>query len=218
LRIQSALKKTPGSGPLLKEGYRGDPVAALQARLDQLGFPNGKNDGVFGAKTALAVEKFQQSVGLKADGVVGKDTWKKLGIDVKGRVQVPGGGSGGDVNAGEWGGSKKVANAAKAIAVAMRIPVTSQKRNLADTIRVKSSKSSDHYTGIKNAFAVDFGVAGARGDQLARAIADKYGIPRGNIGTSNGHVINVAGARYRLKLLWRVLGHFDHVHLGIRRV
>jgi peptidoglycan hydrolase-like protein with peptidoglycan-binding domain len=214
IQTQSVAKKTPGSGPLLKEGDRGSGVKALQKRLAQLGFlPKGSDDGVFGVNTEKAVMKFQSSVKLKPDGIVGKNTWKKLGINVKDT------GGGGTITAGgPWGGSQNVANAAKRIAAAMGIPVTSQKRNLADTRRVGSSTDSDHYTGIKTAFAVDFGVSGARGDQLARAIASKYGIPPGKIGTFNGHVVRVGGASYRLHLFWRVAGHFDHVHLGVRRV
>jgi peptidoglycan hydrolase-like protein with peptidoglycan-binding domain len=213
IQTQSVAKQTPGSGPLRKKGDRGKEVKALQKRLNELGFlPKGTDDGVFGVNTEKAVMKFQSSVKLKPDGIVGKNTWKKLGIDVKDT------GGGGTITAGgPWGGSQKVANAAKAIASARSIPVTSQKRNLSDTIRVGSSTSSDHYTGNKTAFAVDFGVSGTRGDQLARAIATKYGIPQGNIGTFNGHVIKVGGAKYRLHLFWRVNGHFDHVHLGVRR-
>jgi peptidoglycan hydrolase-like protein with peptidoglycan-binding domain len=220
MKVVARAKQNPGSGPLLKEGYRGAPVKALQKRLDQLGFANGANDGVFGKNTERAVKQFQRSVGLEPDGIVGKGTWRMLGIDVKGKVQKPGRVSGGgSIDAGGgWGGSQNVANAAKRIAASMGIPVTSQKRNLADTIRVGSTTASDHYTGNKTAFAVDFGVSGARGDQLARAIARKYGIPQSNIGTFNGHIIRVDGASYRLQLLWRVAGHFDHVHLGIRRV
>jgi peptidoglycan hydrolase-like protein with peptidoglycan-binding domain len=219
MKVAARAKENPGSGPTLKEGYRGGPVKALQKRLDQLGFANGANDGIFGKATERAVKKFQRSFGLPADGVVGDKTWRMLGIDVKGKVQKPGGvGGGGSVSSGGgWGGSAGVANAAKRIAASMGIPVTSQKRNLAETIRVGSTTASDHYTGNKTAFAVDFGVSGARGDQLARAIAQKYGIPQGNIGTFNGHIIRVGGANYRLQLLWRVAGHFDHVHLGIRR-
>jgi murein DD-endopeptidase MepM/ murein hydrolase activator NlpD len=119
---------------------------------------------------------------------------------------------------GGWGGSEGVADAAKAIARDLGVPVTSQKRDAAQTRRLDSNFGSDHYTGNTNAFAVDLGVSGARGDQLARAIAQKYGIPESNIGTYNRHVINVDGKRYSLQLLWKVQGHFDHVHLGIRRV
>jgi hypothetical protein len=64
---------------------------------------------------------------------------------------------------------------------------------------------------------VDFGVRGSRGDDLARRLADDYGIPRSSIGTYNRHTINVDGQRFSVQLLWRVSGHYDHVHLGIRR-
>jgi LysM repeat protein len=124
----------------------------------------------------------------------------------------------GGIHAGKgWGGSEGVADASKEIAAQLGIPVTSQKRDLAATRRVGSSTGSDHFTGNPNAFAVDFGVSGARGDQLARQIAQRYGIPESNIGTFNRHTINVDGQRYSLQLLWKVQGHFDHVHLGIRR-
>jgi len=84
-----------GSGPTLRQGARGEPVRALQARLNVLGFKSGTADGVFGAKTLAAVKAFQQSRGLVADGVVGPKTWDKLGINVKGPVSTPGTGGGG---------------------------------------------------------------------------------------------------------------------------
>jgi murein DD-endopeptidase MepM/ murein hydrolase activator NlpD len=123
-----------------------------------------------------------------------------------------------DIHAGRgWGGSEGVADAAKAIARDLGVPVTSQKRNAEQTRRLDSNFGSDHYTGNANAYAVDLGVSGAKGDQLAKAIAKKYGIPESNIGTYNRHVITVDGQKYSLQLLWRVQGHFNHVHLGIRR-
>jgi hypothetical protein len=110
-----------------------------------------------------------------------------------------------------------VADAAKAIARDLGIPVTSTKRNAAQTQAVGSNFGSDHYTGNTNAYAVDLGVSGQRGDQLAREIAKKYGIPEGNIGTYNRHTIDINGQKYSLQLLWKVPGHYDHVHFGIRR-
>ncbi len=71
--------------------------------------------------------------------------------------------------------------------------------------------------GNTTAFAVDFGVAGSRGDELARRLCKAYGIPTSAIGTFNNYDVNVKGTRYRVQLLWRVAGHFDHVHIGIRR-
>jgi len=82
-----------GSGPTLREGAKGEPVRALQQRLNTLGFNAGTADGSFGPKTEAAVKAFQRAKGLTADGVVGPKTWDKLGIKVSGPVtQGPGGG------------------------------------------------------------------------------------------------------------------------------
>jgi peptidoglycan hydrolase-like protein with peptidoglycan-binding domain len=80
-----------GSGPTLRHGARGEPVRALQNRLNALGFNAGGADGVFGDNTLAAVKAFQKSRGLTADGVVGPKTWDKLGIKVQGPT-TPGGG------------------------------------------------------------------------------------------------------------------------------
>ncbi|MNS45874.1 N-acetylmuramoyl-L-alanine amidase XlyA precursor [compost metagenome] len=77
-----------GSGPLLKEGYSGDPVKRLQDRLRELGHDPGGTDGAFGPKTLAAVKSFQAANGLEADGVVGPLTWGKLGIKVEGSVNT----------------------------------------------------------------------------------------------------------------------------------
>ncbi|HSP77576.1 MAG TPA: peptidoglycan-binding protein [Myxococcaceae bacterium] len=74
-----------GSGPTLREGARGEPVRALQNRLNALGFNAGGADGSFGPKTLAAVKAFQRAKGLTPDGVVGPKTWDKLGI----KVQAP---------------------------------------------------------------------------------------------------------------------------------
>jgi peptidoglycan hydrolase-like protein with peptidoglycan-binding domain len=74
-----------GSGPTLRVGARGEPVRALQNRLNALGYKVGTADGDFGPKTLAAVKAFQKAKGLTADGVVGPKTWDKLGI----KVQAP---------------------------------------------------------------------------------------------------------------------------------
>jgi hypothetical protein len=68
----------PAGNPTLKKGSRGDYVTALQTQLIMLAYDPGKVDGIFGVKTQEAVKKFQQDSGLKADGIVGKDTWAAL--------------------------------------------------------------------------------------------------------------------------------------------
>jgi len=208
----------------IRQNSRNSDVTRLQQALQNRGFSPQGVDGIFGNNTRSAVMAFQRSQGIAVDGVVGPDTAQRLfgSRDTKyfdGISDFQGGPSGpGNVNAGGgWGGSQGVADAAKGIARSMGIPVTSEKRNYADTIRVGSNTGSDHYTGNTNAYAVDFGVAGSRGDELARSIADRYGIPRSSIGTFNRHTVTIDGQRYSLQLLWRVSGHYDHVHLGIRR-
>ena len=212
----------PSSQPVLRRGSKGSAVTELQNRLAALGFSPGAADGIFGSLTEGAVKSFQRSRGITADGIVGSQTWSKLGM-VAGTPpgtpsSGPSGGSGSIRYGKGWGGSEGVADAAKGIAASMGVPVTSQKRDLAATIRVGSTTGSDHYTGNTTAFATDFGVSGSRGDELARAIATKYGIPQSAIGTFTRYTIQVGDRRYSLQLLWRVKGHYDHVHLGIRRV
>lgn len=58
----------------------GKDVETLQNKLNVLGFSIGNADGIFGKKTKAAVEKYQASVGLKADGIVGNATKAKLGM------------------------------------------------------------------------------------------------------------------------------------------
>ena len=52
----------------------------VQRRLKKWGYYNGSVDGVFGAGTRAAVIAFQKKNGLTADGVVGKATYKALGM------------------------------------------------------------------------------------------------------------------------------------------
>jgi len=58
--------------------FRGDDVAELQVRLNALGFYSGKEDGIFGGDTTLAVEQFQRNLGLPPDVIVGTKTVEAL--------------------------------------------------------------------------------------------------------------------------------------------
>jgi len=53
---------------------RGDDVAALQARLTEMGFDCGRVDGIYGPRTEAAVKEFQKSVGATVDGKCGPAT------------------------------------------------------------------------------------------------------------------------------------------------
>jgi lipoprotein-anchoring transpeptidase ErfK/SrfK len=58
-------------------------VVALQKRLTDLGYWNGKADGSFGSVTQQAVFALQKAAGLGRDGVVGPKTQKALDQGVR---------------------------------------------------------------------------------------------------------------------------------------
>ena len=63
----------------LELGDAGDPVADVQRRLADLGFPQGVDaPGSFREGTRAAVEAFQYRRGLRVDGVCGRQTWSAL--------------------------------------------------------------------------------------------------------------------------------------------
>ncbi len=64
--------------PTLKEGSKGEYVVELQTKLKALGFYSASVDGFFGAGTTAAVKRYQNAIGLPADGIVGPATWAKL--------------------------------------------------------------------------------------------------------------------------------------------
>ena len=66
---------------VLRQGSRGGEVKEVQRRLKQWGYYQGAVDGVFGAGTKKAVIAFQKKNGLTADGVVGKSTYRALGMN-----------------------------------------------------------------------------------------------------------------------------------------
>ena len=76
------------SKPLVhKKGDKGQEVKRLQHALDSKGFTLN-SDGDFGVKTEDALERFQQSVGLKTDAISGARTRSELDIDVYFGVDV----------------------------------------------------------------------------------------------------------------------------------
>jgi N-acetylmuramoyl-L-alanine amidase len=66
------------SGQVIQKGAVGDDVIELQARLQYIGFYNGKIDGVFGWSTYWALRNFQYEYGLPIDGLAGAGTKAKL--------------------------------------------------------------------------------------------------------------------------------------------
>ena len=83
---------------VLKQGSSGSEVKEVQRRLKLWGYYKGSVDGVFGASTKSAVIAFQKKNGLTADGVVGKSTYKALGMTNSYNLLVGGSSSGQGAN------------------------------------------------------------------------------------------------------------------------
>lgn len=73
-----ALETAPAKGTKLREGSEGMEVKYLQRGINANLGTTLKVDGKFGSSTVSAVKRYQTSRGLKADAVVGPDTWAKL--------------------------------------------------------------------------------------------------------------------------------------------
>lgn len=76
--------QAPISGPssgatlTLRVNARGPEVMELQQLLNAKGYNVGTPDGKFGSGTLAQVQRFQASLGMEADGVVGRRTWEAL--------------------------------------------------------------------------------------------------------------------------------------------
>ena len=78
-RLQEECNKQGFSSyPTLKKGARGNITKLLQEKLVSLGYNTNGIDGIFGSGTERAVISFQKNNGLAVDGIVGKNTWRKL--------------------------------------------------------------------------------------------------------------------------------------------
>lgn len=114
-----------------------------------------------------------------------------------------------------WSGSQLVAQRAKDIATEMGFSVSSTKRTKTGSIGSKST--SDHHTSQTNAYAYDFPAEGAKGTQLAEAIAKAYGFPVDQLGTYHKQPFTFQDKEYRVQVLWGSgIDHDDHVHVGVR--
>ena len=62
----------------LRPGDEGSAVTNLQYALYELGYYDGRVDGIYSTLTSEAVRAFQQNNSLKVDGIAGEETQKKL--------------------------------------------------------------------------------------------------------------------------------------------
>ncbi len=79
-----ACANTTAGYPTIRRGDRSTYVLVLQDGLNALGYSTRTLDGIAGNNTINAVQGFQRSVGLTADGIAGCNTWKKLTAAVVG--------------------------------------------------------------------------------------------------------------------------------------
>lgn len=109
---------------------------------------------------------------------------------------------------GGWGGAEAPA---LAIARLSGLPITSQKR---DRQMTASGNVSDHWTGSRQSYAVDLGATGSKGDRAFNRIVTALGYP--NLQPGQWHNLTIGGYRYQIG--WRTPGHFDHIHVGVKKV
>lgn len=64
--------------PLVRFEAQGNITKLLQERLNNLGYSTNGVDGIFGSGTKNAVIRFQRDSNLVEDGIVGRETWRKL--------------------------------------------------------------------------------------------------------------------------------------------
>ena len=113
---------------------------------------------------------------------------------------------------GGWGGSKGVASS---LVSGLGLSVTSEKRDRKNT---SSGGVSDHWTGSKNAYAYDLGGSVSSMDNAAVRLARSLGI---SYRKGQPLVATVNRGGYRIQILYRTStggNHYDHIHVGVRRV
>ena len=116
---------------------------------------------------------------------------------------------------GNWGGSEP-----RALALARAVGVTpsSQKRSRKLTA---SGNPSDHWIGMTSSYATDLPTSGSAGDKLYKKVmvylAQLSGNPElAKVASGSWHNLNIGGYRYQVG--WRVPEHYDHVHVGVRKL
>jgi len=122
----------------------------------------------------------------------------------------------GGVN-GDWNGSlPKALEVAKIAAKCSgkSNPLSSQKRS---RVKTASGNVSDHYEGSESAYAIDIPAAGKSGDKLLACIMKNWN-NGSNSDYDGGSWLNVNVGGYRYQFGWRVPNHYDHIHVGVKKI
>ena len=128
-------------------------------------------------------------------------------------------------NSDPWEGSQRVCEAIAFDADRQafeNVRIGSRKR-ANDT--VAGDGRSDHWVQSTDSYAYDISVANTdtpqpNEDAYANMLADRIGMSRSGqfAGTQNKTITTSTGTSYRVQLIWRDDGHYDHIHMGVRRV
>ncbi len=84
--------------------------------------------------------------------------------------------------------------------------------------RTTGSETSDHHISHTDSWAFDLAVPGwGRPSAATEAAAGRIASALGEPGWEGGNLVKVVQG-YRFQVLWLVADHYDHVHLGVRKV
>ncbi|MCB2341167.1 spore cortex-lytic enzyme [Clostridium estertheticum] len=74
------IQSTQAIAQVYKYGARGEQVKQIQTKLKKWGYYKESVDGIYGYNTYLSVKSFQESNGLKVDGMAGNTTLAAIGL------------------------------------------------------------------------------------------------------------------------------------------
>ena len=89
---------------------------------------------------------------------------------------------------------------------------------LSETTRATGGSNSDHHVSRTDSWAVDVAVRGIQQPTAAtHAAAARIASALGEPNWTGGDLTRTVDG-YRFQVLWLVAGHFNHVHVGVRKV
>lgn len=209
LYSSSAKKASSVVGHLgsLKEGVNGSAVRSLQQNLKTLGYYTGSVDGDYGSGTTAAVMAFQQSSGLKADGIAGKATLNAIYAALNGGSG--GGGSSGSSSSPENYGKTASSNGYSTITSGSKSSnVTALQSALEATGYYSGSVDGSYGSGTEEAVkayqrAAGLRVTGMAGPTTQRLLyggtSESGSYSKLSVGSSGSSVKRLQYALYELK-------------------
>ncbi len=116
--------------------------------------------------------------------------------------------------AGRNGGTEGLAVFLAAVALYENRPLY-----LSDTWgRTTGSDKSDHHVAQTDSWACDVAVLGVQAPTPATELAAKRVAAALGVPDWTGGDLQKTVKGYRFQILWKVPGHFNHVHIGVRKV